>query len=66
MLTTMSAHFFLWHLQIGLGKKSTSHYGVLAEDPVGGDLALKNVDDYGRSPTGRRETPAQPPRLAVA
>jgi SRSO17 transposase len=30
MLTTMLAHFFLWHLQIRLGKKSTSHYGVTA------------------------------------
>jgi SRSO17 transposase len=28
MLTTMLAHFFLWHLQIRLGKKSTSSYGV--------------------------------------
>jgi SRSO17 transposase len=30
MLTTMLAHFFLWHLQIRLGKKSTSSYGVTA------------------------------------
>lgn len=30
MLTTMLAHFFLWHLQIRLGKKSTSAYGVTA------------------------------------
>jgi SRSO17 transposase len=28
MLTTMLAHFFLWQLQIRLGKKSTSHYSV--------------------------------------
>jgi SRSO17 transposase len=45
MLTTMLAHFFLWHLQIRLGKKSTSHYSVPAEDPAGGGLALKNLDD---------------------
>ena len=32
MLTTMLAHFFLWHLQIRLGKKSTSAYGVTTED----------------------------------
>ena len=30
MLITMLAHFFLWHLQIRLGKKSTSSYGVTA------------------------------------
>jgi SRSO17 transposase len=30
MLITMLAHFFLWHLQIRLGKKSTSYYGVTA------------------------------------
>src|SRR6266540_1382650 len=36
MLTTMLAHFFLWHLQIRLGKKSTGHYGIPAEDLAGG------------------------------
>jgi SRSO17 transposase len=30
MLITMLAHFFLWHLQIRLGKKSTSYYRVTA------------------------------------
>jgi SRSO17 transposase len=30
MLTTMVAHFFLWHLQIRLGKKSPCSYGVPA------------------------------------
>jgi SRSO17 transposase len=32
MLTCMLAHFFLWHLKIRLGKKSTSAYGVTAEE----------------------------------
>jgi SRSO17 transposase len=32
MLTCMLAHFFLWHMNIRLGKKSTSAYGVTAED----------------------------------
>jgi SRSO17 transposase len=32
MLTCMMAHFFLWHMKIRLGKKSTSSYGVAAED----------------------------------
>lgn len=30
MLTCMLAHFFLWHLRIRLGKKSTIHYSVAA------------------------------------
>lgn len=30
VLTCMLAHFFLWHLKIRLGKKSTCHYGVAA------------------------------------
>jgi len=30
MLTCMLAHFFLWHLNIRLGKKSTVHYSVAA------------------------------------
>jgi len=30
MLTCMLAHFFLWHLRIRLGEKSTSYYAVAA------------------------------------
>jgi SRSO17 transposase len=30
MLTCMLAHFFLWHLKIRLGKKSSVHYGLAA------------------------------------
>jgi SRSO17 transposase len=30
MLTCMLAHFFLWHLKIRLGKKSTSYYAIAA------------------------------------
>ncbi|MCP4257473.1 MAG: IS701 family transposase, partial [Planctomycetes bacterium] len=30
ILTSMLAHFFLWHLKIRLGKKSTSHYAIAA------------------------------------
>jgi SRSO17 transposase len=30
MLTCMLAHFFLWHIRIRLGKKSTSYYAVTA------------------------------------
>ncbi|RZB38249.1 MAG: hypothetical protein SRB2_00595 [Desulfobacteraceae bacterium Eth-SRB2] len=28
MLTCMLAHFFLWHLKIRLGKKSTVYYAI--------------------------------------
>ncbi|GLI35875.1 hypothetical protein [Desulforhabdus amnigena] len=30
ILTSMLAHFFLWHLRIRLGKKSTAHYALAA------------------------------------
>ena len=30
MLTSMLAHFFLWHMRIRLGEKSTSYYAVAA------------------------------------
>ncbi|MFH1116370.1 MAG: hypothetical protein V1792_20850 [Pseudomonadota bacterium] len=30
MITCILAHFFLWHLKIRMGKKSTVHYSVAA------------------------------------
>lgn len=30
MITCMLAHFFLWHMRIRLGEKSTSHYSIAA------------------------------------
>ncbi len=30
MITCMLGHFFLWHLKLSLGKKSTVHYAVAA------------------------------------
>jgi len=30
MMTCMLAHFFLWHIKLRLGKKSTGHYSVAA------------------------------------
>lgn len=32
ILTCMLAHYFLWHLKIRLGKKSTSYYAVAAQN----------------------------------
>jgi SRSO17 transposase len=38
MLTTMLAHFFLWHLKLRLGKKSSSPHGLAAADHLGSGL----------------------------
>jgi SRSO17 transposase len=43
MLTTMLAHFFLWHLKLRLGKKSARVNGVAAADGLGGCLAPADV-----------------------
>jgi SRSO17 transposase len=45
MLTTMLAHFFLWHLKLHLGKKSAGPYGVAAADIIGGCLTPADVYD---------------------
>lgn len=37
--TCMLAHFFLWHLKIQLGEKSTTYYNVSDEDSVGDCIA---------------------------
>ena len=43
MLTCMLAHFFLWHLQIRLEKKSTSAYGITSAAVIGGGLTPESV-----------------------
>jgi SRSO17 transposase len=45
MLTTMLAHFFLWHLKLHLGKKSAGPYCVAAADIIGGCLTPADVYD---------------------
>ena len=45
MLTTMLAHFFLWHLKLLLGKKSASSHRVAATDDLGGRLTPADVYD---------------------
>jgi SRSO17 transposase len=45
MLTTMLAHFFLWHLKLHLGKKSPSPHRVTAADVIGSRLTLADVYD---------------------
>ena len=43
MLTCMLAHFFLWHLQLRLGKKSTSAYGLASPTVIGSGVAPQSL-----------------------
>ena len=43
MLTSMLAHFFLWHLQIRLEKKSTSADGLAGPEVIGGGLTPQSL-----------------------
>jgi hypothetical protein len=43
MLTTMLAHFFLWHLKIHVGKKSPGAHGVTSAAAPGSGLTLVDV-----------------------
>ena len=43
MLTTMLAHFFLWHLKLRLGKKSPRVDGGTAADHLGRGLTSADV-----------------------
>jgi SRSO17 transposase len=45
MLTTMRAHFFLWHLKSRLGKKSACPDRGPDPESAGGHLAPAPVDD---------------------
>jgi SRSO17 transposase len=45
MLTTMLAHFFLWHLKLHVGEKSAGPHRVAGADTVGSRLTLADV--YG-------------------
>jgi SRSO17 transposase len=45
MLTTMLAHFFLWHLKLRLGKKSPSPYCVAAAHDLRGRLTPTAIYD---------------------
>jgi SRSO17 transposase len=47
MLTCMLAHFFLWHLQIRLEKKSTSAYGLAGPEVIGSGVASQSLPGGG-------------------
>jgi SRSO17 transposase len=43
MLTTMLAHFFLWHLKIHLGKKSSCAHSITGAEITGSGVTLAEV-----------------------
>jgi hypothetical protein len=43
ILTSMLAHYFLWHLKIRLGEKSTSYYAVAAQMAAESGVAAAGV-----------------------
>ena len=45
ILTTMLAHFFLWHLKLRLGKKSACPHRLAAPDVIGSCLTPADVYD---------------------
>jgi SRSO17 transposase len=47
MLTCMLAHFFLWHLQSRLEKKSTSAYGFAGPEVIGRGVASQSLPGGG-------------------
>src|SRR5215472_967283 len=42
-LTTMLAHFFLWHLKLRLGKKSSRPHRIAAADVIGGGAPFTDL-----------------------
>jgi SRSO17 transposase len=66
ILTTMLAHFFLWHLKLRLGKKSPRADGVAGADVSGGRVTVAESDGKGRAGVGRGDPAAQSPGLSVA
>ncbi len=66
MLTSMLAHFFLWHLKMRLGKKSPSADGVATAPLISGDPPLTHLHG-SRGPRAGGVGPAvQSPGLSVA
>jgi SRSO17 transposase len=59
MLTTMLAHFFLWHLKLRLGKKSAGSHCVAAADAAGSRVTSAHLCDCRRPRLGHRGATAQ-------
>jgi SRSO17 transposase len=66
MLTTMLAHFFLWHLKCRLGKKSPSVDGLPAADVIGRGVAPAALDDCRSAGVGGVGAAAQSPGVLLA
>ncbi len=66
MLTCMLAHFFLWHVQRRLGKKSSGAHGVTGEAVAGEGAALENLYPGGGPPVGAMDAAAQSCGVSVA
>jgi SRSO17 transposase len=66
MLTTMLAHFFLWHLKVRLGKKSACTDGGATAEVIGRGLASAELYDCRASGVGRLGAAAQSPGLLGA
>jgi SRSO17 transposase len=66
MLTTMLAHFFLWHLKIRAGKKSPRADGVPGTDLAGSALAHAHVHGRRGSRAGSMGPAVQSPGVCVA
>jgi SRSO17 transposase len=52
MLTCMLAHFFLWHLQNRLEKKSTCAYDLAGPEVIGGGVTSQNLPAGGHLAIG--------------
>ncbi len=66
MVTTMLAHFFLWHLKLRLGKKSPGPHRIAAANDLGGRLTPADVYDCRRTGVRRVDTEAQSPSVSSA
>jgi len=66
MRTCMLAHFFLWHLKLRVGKKSSSTDGVAGAPLVGGDPALTHLHGGGGPRAGGVGSEVQSPGVYVA
>lgn len=66
MLTCMLAHFFLWHLKIRLGKKSSGAHGIAGTDLIGGHLAVAHLWDQGPAGVCGPGAEVQSPCICVA
>jgi SRSO17 transposase len=66
MLISMLAHFFLWHVRIRLGKKSTTYYSSASEDAPFSGLAYENTEHAGAYQLGHVDRNQKPPGLPVS